>query len=493
MRQLIIASFAAIFAASAAAQEASRTPRVDGQGAAVEIEIILNEVNTDDYPQVLILATVLEGGVPRTGLGAGDFRVREDEVDQAPLTVEPQLPPLWVVVALDSSGSMSRRMAETKVAATEFVASLGGSDAVQLLRFAREIETPTPMTSEKSEVIAAIEVIAARGDTALFDALQRSIELVADRRGRKAVVLLSDGVDDDGTGRPLSTSTIEDVLARAGAINVPIFAIGLGTEMDEAVLIEIAEATGAQYLNAPDPSELGAIYGSISDQLSGQYAIRYTSSLPADGVARRVDLAALGAQGSKSYSPAGAPAAAAEEAPAGVCAPADAFEAERADLQQAKERYEADLISVTDRDAIRDGAIERIELEIEAGPIDLDCVRGALKAAAALYDEDLISVTARDDLRDALGLQLSGLCEARDTIEGHVECLTYFRDAYRDDAISVTMRDDLRTSTLDVLVPELIEASATDEALMLLGELYNDDRISVTQRDDNREKLLAAE
>ena len=489
-----------VWATPSLAQEAVEAPRVTGQNDAAEATIILNEVNADDYPDVRIFATVLQDGEPLTGLTAEDFRVREDEVDQEPLIVEPQLPPLSVILTLDSSGSMSRRMAETQAAARQFVDALGDRDSVQLVSFAREIRTLTPMTSTTEPVLQAIDGIVARGDTALYDALYQSIELVAERRGRRAVVLLSDGVDDDGTGQPLSERTISDVLDRAADAGVPIFVIGLGTEMDEAVLSDIAQTTGAQYLNAPDASELGAVYGQISDQLSGQYAIRYTSNLPADGTPRRVDLTALGQQDSRSYTPEGseaAPAAAAASAPAtdaDGCPPADAAAAERPELEQASDRYQQNLITSTDRNEIRRAAVGRLEEAFAASTVvDLACVRETLAAILALYSENLISSTSRNALREVMDAQLSDTCATQTTEDGQIGCLTFFRDAYGENLITSTTRNTLRGEAFDRLLALLAETPEFDEDMTLVGRLYSQNLITSTDRNRARERLLAAE
>jgi len=80
-----------------------------GRNAAEGNNLIINQIDTSGFPKVSIFATVLEDGQPKPGLTATDFRVREDEVDQEPLRVEPKLTPLSIVVALDTSGSMAIR------------------------------------------------------------------------------------------------------------------------------------------------------------------------------------------------------------------------------------------------------------------------------------------------------------------------------------------------------------------------------------------------
>jgi hypothetical protein len=119
--------------------------------------------------------------------------------------------------------------------------------------------------------------------------------------GRKAIVLLSDGVDDDGSGKMLSKHTVTDVLALAKQVNTPIYAIGLGTELDEVNLRKIATDSGALYLSASEPTELKRLYDNIGKQLAGQYTIYYTSNLPADGSEHHVQVRYSGNTSTKSY------------------------------------------------------------------------------------------------------------------------------------------------------------------------------------------------
>ena len=94
-----------------------------------------------------------------------------------------------------------------------------------------------------------------------------------------------------GTGKPLSKKTGTDVLALARQVNVPIYAIGLGTELDEINLKKVATDSGrSSTSNAADPAELKRLYDSIGKQLAGQYTIYYASNLPSDGSGHRVQL-----------------------------------------------------------------------------------------------------------------------------------------------------------------------------------------------------------
>lgn len=272
------------------AQDTAVTRNVVGKQQASGSEVAINQIDTSAFPKVTIFATVLKDGVPQKGLVASDFRVREDEVDQEPLTVVPKLTPLSVVVALDTSGSMSKSIAQAKDAAVRFIQSLEQDDHVLGLGFAREVKVLSTMSSNKASAETALQATTARGDTALFDALYTSVEVLKDRPGRKAVILLSDGVDDNGYGKQLSAHSVQEVLTLAKEVNVPIFTIGLGTEIDEMTLRRVGTDTGAAYYNAPTADQLKALYDGIGKQLSGQYNIFYTSNLPGDGSMHRVQL-----------------------------------------------------------------------------------------------------------------------------------------------------------------------------------------------------------
>lgn len=505
MRKLVLACLIGLSTVSIA-QDTVDTPRVTGRESAADAQIILNEVNTANYPDVRLFATVLKQGKPLEGLTTEDFRVREEEIDQEPLQVEPRLPPLSVVITLDTSGSMSKRMAETQSAAKAFVNALEQRDSAQLVAFAREVRTLTPMSSSTDAVTNAIDQTVARGDTALYDALYQSVELLADRPGRKAVVLLSDGVDDDGTGKPLSQRTVSEAIQAAQRINAPVYVIGLGTELDQAILSEIADATGALYLNAPQLSDLQAVYNNIGAQLSGQYAIRYTSNLPADGTPRRVDLSVEDMDGltdSKSYTapgssePSAPPVAAIEPIPPveGECIDAAQLETAKTNLERIKQQYKGNLIDAGDRNALRENIVDNLDDVLRSSTSDRECVAQGLNSVKDFYSANLIDAGQRNRLRQTLADRVGALCvEAAKAIETGSTCLGYIADLYQRNLIDAGQRNNHRSSVwkklLEIMEQQNTSAEAAFELLEVVAELYEENHIDAGQRNQGRDALV---
>lgn len=324
------------FTARAAAQDAApqadtvTTRTVRGTESATGAEVRINQIETARYPKVTVYATVLRGGAPVTGLTDKDFRVREDEVDQSPLTVQQKLTPLSVTVVLDTSGSIKGALGQVQQAAGQFVDALAAQDEVSAIGFAREVRILSASTTDHAAVKSAISATVARGDTALYDALYSAVSAYKGKAGRKAIVLLTDGVDDDGYGKQLSKHSLDEALALSKEVNVPVFALGLGAELDETILQRVASSTGAKYFHAPTAKELSEIYGNIGRELSGQYTIDYTSNLPADGTVHRIQFAFGGQVNVKEYqAPGSATTAVQATAPAPTAAPSSTREVVR--------------------------------------------------------------------------------------------------------------------------------------------------------------------
>ena len=268
-----------------------------------EAQVVINQIDVSQFPGVKLFVSVLDSsGKMVRGLGEKDFLVKEDEVEQSPVQVATQLPSIASTLVLDTSGSMKRAIGDAQRAATTYVDSVRAEDEVLIIDFSDKVKVVQSFTSSKALLKAAIGAMKARGNTALYDAVFEAVKSFGDKKGRKVVIVLTDGRDDDGTGKVLSVKTLDQVIAAAREVNVPVFTIGLGTDVDEAILTKIAVESGGRYFPSPSSAALESLYREIGAQLTGQYLLSYDTDLSErDGSWHRVVVRAAGGLGQKQY------------------------------------------------------------------------------------------------------------------------------------------------------------------------------------------------
>ncbi len=214
-----------------------------------------------------------------------DFRLTEDGSEQEIVQFDFGEVPVSAALSLDQSSSMmgggvraeragGLRLVDALVSDINRAMILGFNDRVWLY---------ADFTQDKEALAAALEAIDPDGSTALFDTLAESIRKLNRRTGKRALVVLSDGLDTN------STMAYADVLEFLRQSDVLVYTIGLqlmqdGTELGDASgavkrgveqLRAIADATGGAPYFPIALEELEEIYGLIADELNSQYALSY--------------------------------------------------------------------------------------------------------------------------------------------------------------------------------------------------------------------------
>jgi len=227
-------------------------------------------------------------------LSAADLELIEDGVPQVVESFEEALAPISVAMVLDTSGSMRRAMPTAQSAARSFVTALRPADPLSLLRFSDTVVVEHEFSERRQVTLDAIDRLQAVGGTALFDALHQAITSLARRDGRRALVLLSDGRDENNPGTaPGSTHTLADVLAVLRESNTTIYAIGLGANVDRPALEQIAAVSGGAASFPEEAAALDGEFGRVVEDLRRRYLVGYTSTNPArNGAWRTVELKA---------------------------------------------------------------------------------------------------------------------------------------------------------------------------------------------------------
>ena len=208
-----------------------------------------------------------------------DLVVFEDGVPQKVDTFQEAVAPVSIVLALDASGSMVRAADAVKAAAASFVEALRPEDSLSVLLFSDTSVFAHDLTTKRQQSIAAIDAYVARGGTALYDGLTDALMRLKRTEGRKVVVLLSDGRDEDnpGTG-PGSARTQNDVFAALEETDAVIYPIGLGPRVDRALLERLAAESGGLAYFPEDVSSLRDDYARVIESLRRRYVVSYTST-----------------------------------------------------------------------------------------------------------------------------------------------------------------------------------------------------------------------
>jgi Ca-activated chloride channel family protein len=252
---------------------------------------------------VSLNVTVTDGKRLVPGLQPDDFAVYEDGVLQRVQFFEARQVPIDLILLLDTSSSMSDKMAVVHEAAIGFLKSMREVDRGAVVAFGDNVNILQALTSDRTALEQAVRRAAPRGSTALNNALyvaMKEFGRTQQQDGqvrRQAIAVLSDGEDTS------SIIPFEDVLAMARKSGINIYTICLQNQYSRAraesgrryfsesdfAMKSLALETGAQAFFPQAVQELKAVYGAISDELSNQYSIGYSpSNARPDGRFRRI-------------------------------------------------------------------------------------------------------------------------------------------------------------------------------------------------------------
>jgi VWFA-related protein len=175
--------------------------------------------------------------------------VKEDNIEVARFDVPPPAKvneDLSAVLTIDISGSMEkdipglkdnkRRIDQARVAALSFLQRFPAKGECGLILFDHEIrpdETVKPILDRKP-LVQIVEKMEPRGGTAYLKATKQGVEMLAalpsskTKLRKKAVVVMTDGIDLNSEREPQYGETLEQVIALARQNNVQVYTIGIG-------------------------------------------------------------------------------------------------------------------------------------------------------------------------------------------------------------------------------------------------------------------------
>ena len=267
---------------------------------AVDLPAQIFKAGTD---VVSLNITVTEGDKLVPGLEQSRFAVYEDGVQQDVSYFAAGEVPLDLAILLDTSASMTSKIATAQQAAIGFASTLREGDRLTVVDIKDATQILAPLSSDIEAAKRAILSTMPRGGTALYNGLYLTLkELTKQRRSngdvrRQAIVVLSDGDDT------ASLMAFDDVMALAKESGISVYTIMLRSKwgvartssnaryfsQSEFGMKSLAQETGARAFFPLDITELAGVYTLIAEELASQYSLGYMSKNPKrDGAYRRV-------------------------------------------------------------------------------------------------------------------------------------------------------------------------------------------------------------
>jgi Ca-activated chloride channel family protein len=254
-----------------------------------------------DVKLVNVFVTVTDAhGAPVAGLKKEDFALLEDGKPQTISVFDKESAlPLSIVLDIDTSLSTRKDLPLELSSARRFArAILRPVDAISLYSFSEIVSEVVPFTSDLKAIDRGVDRVRMGSATALYDALYLGSQALEPRKGRKVLVVITDGGDTvsrvDYKEAVRSAQEAEAIVY--SIIDVPIEASAGRDIGGEHALIQISEDTGGKYFYATSVPELDDAFRKISDELRTQYLLAYyPSQRLSDSNFRRIEVKVDGA------------------------------------------------------------------------------------------------------------------------------------------------------------------------------------------------------
>ena len=230
-----------------------------------------------------------------------NFAVYEDGVRQKNVSVEIEHSPVTVALVLEFGGryhELNKRLAlEVPGIGRQLLEVIGHDDKVAIFKYGNQVETLAEFSSGHESLDNIFESLKTPSfsEVNFYDSLLDVLARMRDVSGRKAIIIVSSGVDT------FSKASFQQVLEQVRTAAIPIYAIGLGHLMELEALAygdtapfarinwnaaqtkveAIAKASGGRAYALESDVQIPGIYDDIMENLRLRYVVKYVSSNPA--------------------------------------------------------------------------------------------------------------------------------------------------------------------------------------------------------------------
>jgi Ca-activated chloride channel family protein len=212
-------------------------------------------------------------------LKASDFELFDDGQKRALTSVWSEPSPASVAILMDASGSMSTKMSRARATANSLVTFLRpGADEVAMYSFDTALKEVRSFSTAFKATDRAWDATNAFGATSLWDAIAETAQKISDRQRRRALVVITDGVDSASTLKPA------DVSAIASSLDVPVYILvitftadddGVDANVIRGPMADLAAWTGGDSLAVRNEESMLIATQQFVSEIHHQYIIAF--------------------------------------------------------------------------------------------------------------------------------------------------------------------------------------------------------------------------
>ena len=258
---------------------------------AVEDEIVRVETN------VVSLNVSVFSNKLRTYVGTlqkEDFTVLEDGTEEAISYFANADVPFDLVLLIDLSGSTLKKRELIRQTTQRFIEVARPSDKLAIVAFSETTNVLSALTADRAKLFESAKRIHGEGGTKVWDALKFTLDQVVGPKTaerRRAIVLMSDGLDDaflyqEPRGSQISFADLLEAVRHNDTLIIPIY---LDTEHDRpsSALVKriyenarktlslLARESGGLYYKARKMEDLNGVYEQVINDLGRVYSLGY--------------------------------------------------------------------------------------------------------------------------------------------------------------------------------------------------------------------------
>ena len=235
---------------------------------------------------VTVPATVMDrDGRYITDLKKDDFQIFEDGVEQEVAFFGPVEQPFTILFLLDVSSSMTPNVKDLTRAANAFVGELRPDDRLSAVSFDDWVKVLFQFT-KVSDLRKDIK-LRPGNSTWLYDAVGYALKHMKRVRGRKAIVLFSDGIDSRDLASPrgnLREAEEQDTLIYTVQFSASFWSpfaaqnekgFHKSIEVADNYMRDLAQRTGGRRYEVENILDLSKTFGEVADELRRQYSLGY--------------------------------------------------------------------------------------------------------------------------------------------------------------------------------------------------------------------------